>query len=86
VFTNRAAFHGLFSAVYHGAFHIDSPLKKKKAQSLPANFRDRLLKASDLIDASKAPGKVMEALSRRTTHKDSRKTLLDFLETQLLRA
>jgi hypothetical protein len=85
-FTNRAAFHGLFSAVYNAAFEIGSPLKKQKAEPLPANFKARFLKTSDNIRAAKAPDKVMEALARRTTHKDSRKTVIDYLRIQLFRA
>jgi len=85
-FTNRAAFHGLFAAVYAAAFEIGSPMKKKKAEPLPANFKARILKISDAIRVAKAPDKVMEALARRTTHKDSRKTVIDYLGTQLSRA
>jgi hypothetical protein len=85
-FTNRAAFHGLFAAVYAAAFEIGSPMKKKKAEPLPANFKARILKISDAIREAKAPDKVMEALARRTTHKDSRKTVIDYLGTQLSRA
>lgn len=85
-FTNRAAFHGLFAAVYHAAFEIGSPLKKKKAAPLPANFKVRVLKISDTIQAEKVPVKVLDALARRTTHKDSRKTVIDYLEAQLSRA
>ena len=78
-FTNCAAFHGLFSAVYGAAFEIGSSLKKEKARTLPADFKARVLKASDAIRTGKAPDKVMEALARRTTHKDSRKTVVDYL-------
>jgi hypothetical protein len=85
-FTNRAAFHGLFAAVYHAAFEIGSLLKKKRAEALPANFKARVLKISDTIRAARAPDRVMEALGRRTTHKDSRKTVIDYIETQLSRA
>ena len=85
-FTNRAAFHGLFAAVYGAAFEIGSSLKRKKAEPLPADFKARVLKTSDAIRAGKAPDKVMEALARRTTHKDSRKTVIDYLKTQLSHA
>ena len=85
-FTNRAAFHGLFTAVYAAVFEIGSPLKRKKADPLPADFKMRVLKTSDSIRAAKAPDKVMEALARRTTHKDSRKTVIDYLKTQLSHA
>ena len=74
-FRNRAPFHGLFAAVYNAAFDIGSALKKKKSEPLPANFKARVLKISDTIHDVKAPDKVLEALARRTTHKDSRKTV-----------
>ena len=85
-FRNRAAFHGLFAAVYNVAFEIGSTLKKKKAKPLPINFRTRVLKISDTFRDARAPDKVMEALARRTTHKDSRKTVIDYLKSQLSRA
>ncbi len=85
-FTNRAAFHALFSAVYDATFEIGSALKRKKAEPLPSTFKARLLKTSDQIRASKASEKVMESLARRTTHKDSRKTVIEYLNTQLFRA
>ena len=83
-FTNRAAFHGLFATVYDAAFKIGSSLKKEKAEPLPADFKARVLKTSDTIREAKAPDKVMESLARRTTHKDSRKTVIDYLKSQLL--
>jgi Protein of unknown function DUF262 len=85
-FTNRAAFHGLFAAVYDAVFEIGSSLRKKKAEPLPSNFKARVLKTSDDIRASKAPDRVMEALARRTTHKDSRQTVINYLKNQLSRA
>ncbi len=85
-FTNRAAFHGLFATVYDAAFEIGSSLKREKAEPLPADLKARVLKTSDAIRAAKAPEKVMEALARRTTHKDSRKTVIDYLNSQLFHA
>jgi len=85
-FTNRAAFYALFCVVYDGAFEIGSGLQRKKAEPLPTAFKARLLKASDAIRNQTAPEKLLEALARRTTHKDSRKTVIDYLKTHLLRA
>jgi hypothetical protein len=85
-FKNRAAFHALFAAVYDATFQIGSSLKKAKAEPVPPTFKARALKISDIISAGKAPDKVMEALARRTTHKDSRKTVIDYLVNQFSRA
>lgn len=85
-FTNRAAFHALFSAVYDAAFGIGSPLRRKKAEPLPIAFKTRLLKTSDAIRSGTSPEKLLESLARRTTHKDSRKTVIDYLKVQLFRA
>lgn len=85
-FKNRAAFHGLFCVVYDAAFGLGSPLARKKATPLPSAFREDLLKTSDTIQNSKAPEKVLESLARRTTHKDSRKTFIDYLRDRLIRA
>lgn len=85
-FKNRSAFHGLFSVVYDAAFETGSPLKRKKAEPLPTAFKARLLKLSDTITNQTAPEKFLEALARRTTHRDSRKTVIDHLKAHLLRA
>lgn len=52
-FRNRAAFHGLFCAVYDVIFEIGSPLKRKKAESLPSSFKTRVLSIGDNIQNSK---------------------------------
>jgi hypothetical protein len=83
-FKNRAAFHGLFCVVYDGAFGAGSDLKRKKAEPLPSAFKARLLKTSDAIQKSKAPDRVLESLARRTTHRDSRKTVFEYLQAQLI--
>lgn len=83
-FKNRAAFHGLFCIVYDAAFGIGSALARSKSEPMPPGFKTRLLKASDIIQAAKAPEKVLESLARRTTHRDSRKTLFDYLKARLL--
>jgi hypothetical protein len=85
-FTNRAAFHALFSAVYDACFEVGSSLKRKKAEPLPTAFKTRLLKIGDAIRNGTAPEKLLESLARRTTHKDSRKTIIDYLNAQLFRA
>lgn len=85
-FKNRAAFHGLFCTVYEQAFGLESPLVRTKAEALPPLFRQRVLNASDAIQNEKAPENVLESLARRTTHRDSRKTLIKYLRDRLLRA
>jgi hypothetical protein len=84
--TNRAAFHALFAAVYNAAFEIGSPLNKKNAEPIPPTFKSTVLKISDTIRAGKAPQTVMEALARRTTHKDSRKTVFEYIDSKISRA
>ena len=76
----------MFSAVYDASFEIESPLKKTKAEPLTAAFRGHVLKASDAIRGGKAPEKVLESLARRTTHKDSRTRVINYLKTELFRA
>ncbi len=79
VFRNRAAFHGLFCALYSHLFGIGSPLKKQRPKALTPDFRNRALRAADAIARERAAADVLEALARRTTHKDSRKTVVDYL-------
>lgn len=85
-FANRAAFFALFGTVYDATFSIGSPLKRKKPEPLPSAFKTRLMKTSDAIRNLTAPEKLLESLARRTTHKESRKTVHDYLKHQLLRA
>ena len=54
--------------------------------TLTFNFKAQILKVSDAIRAGKAPEKVLEALARRTTHKDSRKTVTDYLTAKITHA
>ena len=84
-FKNRAAFHGLFAVVYDATSKIGSSLNKKRRKTLPSTFRSQLLKINDDIRLDKVPAKVGEALARRTTHRESRITLIDYLKDQLLR-
>lgn len=85
-FKNRAAFHGLFCVVYDAAFGEKSSLLRAKAKPLPPAFKTRALRTSDTIQTSKAPEELLESLARRTTHKDSRKTVFDYLRARLIRA
>ncbi|HEY0701293.1 MAG TPA: DUF262 domain-containing protein [Candidatus Acidoferrales bacterium] len=85
-FTNRAAFHGLFAATYGLTFGTDAPTKRKKAVPLPAEFKARALKISDAIRGQKSPDKVLEALARRTTHRDSRDTIIKYFTAHLFNA
>jgi hypothetical protein len=85
-FRNRAAFHGLFCALYSALFGIGSLLKKEKPKPLTPNFKARALRAGDAIGEARAPEKVLEALARRTTHRDSRKTVVDYLTKQIFHA
>ena len=84
-FTNRAAFYGLFAAVYDAEFEIQSPLRRKTGEPLPNSFKTRVLRASDAIVNGTAPERVLESLARRTTHKDSRTAVIEYLKTQLFR-
>jgi hypothetical protein len=85
-FTNRAAFHALFATVYDAVFQTGSSLKRKKAEPLPVAFKARLMKTSDTIRNQTAPEKLLESLARRTTHRDSRKAVVEYLTNHLLRA
>jgi hypothetical protein len=85
-FVHRAAFHGLFCVAYSAMFGSGSALTKARAEPLPAAFKDRVLKVSDTIQASKAPEDLLESLARRTTDKSSRKTVIDYLQERLIRA
>jgi len=85
-FTNRAPFFALFAVAYDFAYGIGKTPGKTKAVPLPGNFRERVLQVSDALNAGKAPEKVLEALARRTTHRDSRKTVIDHLKRQIHRA
>lgn len=83
IFNNRVAFYGLFIAVYDYIYN-EMPLSRKiREQKLPDSFRSNILKASASVADKKAPEKVLDALARRTTHKDSRKTVISYLLTSI---
>jgi hypothetical protein len=83
VFTSRAAFFGLFAAIYDMAYDIEAPLKRARAENMPSNLKQKILKVSDALHEGRAPEKVLESLARRTTHKDSRKTVIHYLINQI---
>lgn len=83
-FSNRSAFYALFAVVYDGLFGLGSSLKRAKSEPLPASFRTRALKVSDLITSEKAPLEVLESLARRTTHPESRQTVVTYFKQKLL--
>jgi hypothetical protein len=85
-FRNRAAFHALFCTVYSGLYGIGSSLKKRNPTPLPASFRTRALRIGEMLGERRAPEKVLDALARRTTHKDSRRTVVDYLISKVLNA
>ena len=78
-FRKRAPFYGLFAVVYDAAYGINSKLRKVKPTSLPKEFSEHLREASNRIQTQKAPQRVLEALSRRTTHPESRRTVVAYL-------
>lgn len=85
-FTNRASFFALFAVTYDFAYGIGTALDKTKPIALPGSFRARALQIGDTFTRGTASEKVLEALARRTTHKDSRKTVIEHLKRQIHRA
>ncbi|MGC2160518.1 MAG: DUF262 domain-containing protein [Silvibacterium sp.] len=72
-YKNRAAFFGLFCAVYNAVFGLESTLVKQRAEPLASTFKARVLAVSNSIQNQTAPKRVLESLARRTTNIDSRK-------------
>ena len=79
IFRKRVPFFALFALFYHALFGIQSDLRRTRSKPLPAGLAAGLLKTSELMEAKKASQKVLEAMSRRTTHPESRRTVIQYL-------
>lgn len=78
-FRKKALIYSLFAVVYHALFGIESTLKKKTDKALPKKLFTDLRAAGEKLEKEKAPENVLEAIARRTTHAQSRKTQINFL-------
>jgi hypothetical protein len=83
-FSNRSAFYALFAVIYQAAFGLGSSLKRVRGTAIPSTFKGKALKISDLIVSGKAPSDVLESLARRTTHPDSRHSVVNYFIAKLL--
>lgn len=79
-FHKKTLFYSLFSAIYHLAYGIGSPLTAKtKPKPITATQVNRMLKCAESIEDNSAPEGVINATSLRTTHLSSRKVLIGYL-------
>lgn len=78
-FTRRTVFYSLFAFVYDCLFGIGSTLEPIKPKTLPTQVTSQISSAGKNIQNRTAPEIVLEALARRTTHLQSRLTMIDFL-------
>ena len=80
-FRKRSLFYPLFAFAYDICFNLSSKLESKQGSSLSSSFVANIKKADYELSNSKAPEKVLQAISRRTTHHESRKNILEYLQS-----
>lgn len=78
-FRKRALIYPLVAVIYYAKFGTDTSLTKQTEKPLPKKLFDDLRAAGDKLEKKRAPEDVLEAIARRITHPQSRKTLVKFL-------
>lgn len=78
-FAKRSPFYALFAAIHGTMFGIESLGRKVKAQVIQQKCAGRLKTVDREISDATAPSDVLEALSRRTTHPESRKIVTNYI-------
>ena len=79
-FSKRALFFSLFAVTYDALFGIGSALKRKKQRPLPRSMRQGLIDVDREVTDESLPERVAESLARRTTHPESRKSVVTYLK------
>lgn len=83
VFQKKTLFFTLFAALYDQVYGIGSELKNTAPKTIPRSTWATLRRINEDIESEKAPEKVLEAATRRTTHKINRKILIDYITKRL---
>lgn len=83
VFQKKTLFFTLFAALYDKAYGANSALTVKSPKPVPKESWITLRRINDDIDADRAPERVLEAATRRTTHRISRKIIVDYIAKRL---
>lgn len=82
-YKRKTLFYSLFATLYHFAYGIGTPVSQKtKPAGISTAQISRIRKCAESIDARSAPDKVMDAIARRTTHLNSRKTVVEYLTNE----
>lgn len=82
LFWKKTLFYALFAGVYDLLFGLQSPLDKTKPEGLTDEQVAHIRLAGETIRNHSAPGKVIEATTRRTTNSGERKTLAKYIAGQ----
>lgn len=78
-FRRKTLFFSLFAAVYGWRFGIDSELKATRPSAMDNSLVARIKECGDRIHSKSAPGEVLESVARRTTHPQSRSTVIEYI-------
>lgn len=79
LFRKRPLFYSLFASFYDKGYGIGSKLRRGKPLPLPKGFSTKVMAAGERIKRKTAPERVLNSLSRRTTHPSSRRTVISYL-------
>ena len=80
LFHRRTLFYGLFAAIYDLQFGLGSLLESSKPRPLSAASINTVILAGENIRSHLAPDKVMQSLTRRTTHEIERTNVFTYIK------
>jgi hypothetical protein len=82
-FKKKTIFYSLFSYFYDVQFGIGSPLEKMRQKLIPPETIAKVKLLGDRIQKGTAPKAVLDAVTRRTTNKDSRLAVLNYFRSEI---
>lgn len=83
-FRKKTLFYALFALVYDLHYGLKSRLAKSSKKPLPRSFSRSIREINRLFFSQRAPEKVLESASRRTSIITSRKTIFDYLKRKCI--
>jgi len=78
-FKKRTVFFALLIAMYDRKYGAESSLSRKSPANISAATFKKIVDAAKRIASGRAPKKVMDATTRRTTHATERRDIVNYL-------
>lgn len=83
-FRKKTLFYCLFAIVFHVHYTIGSKFTRSKKQPLPSKFYRTMCDISDSLVNKKAPQKVLDATTRRTSIITERKEIFNYMKKKII--